>query len=170
MVTYFVVCVGVFLRNREPEQGRAGCRVQVIIHSRGILNTTRQSATTTPSEVTMKQGHRGHDLSSAPDKQPVWTNLRLVWPQTLVTGQPEMQAGWSLHFKLEVSQRHMSPNTYLSLLSPHQGFLRMIVSTNCLNQMFLNRPSYSAALFTVRSTSVCHDAGWPCSMVICMFP
>lgn len=43
-------------------------------------------------EVTMGQGHRGRDLSSAPDKQPVWPNLGLGQPQTLVPGQFGMHA------------------------------------------------------------------------------
>lgn len=46
----------------------------------------------------------------------------------------------------------------------------MCVSTNCANQMFLYRMSYSAVLFTVRSSSVCQDVGSTNSMVICMFP
>lgn len=46
----------------------------------------------------MGQGHRGRDLSSAPDKQPVWLNLGLDQPQTLVPGQFGMHApsiGWA---------------------------------------------------------------------------
>lgn len=46
----------------------------------------------------------------------------------------------------------------------------MCASTNCANQMFLYRMSYSAVLFTVRSSSVCQDVGSANSMVICMFP
>lgn len=56
----------------EPVWGEG---VQVIILSGGILNWPRQTATVTPDEVTMRQGHQGHDLSSAPDKRPVWTKL-----------------------------------------------------------------------------------------------
>lgn len=56
-------------------EGGAGCRSLPL--SGGILNWPRQTAATTPDEVTMKRGHQGHDLSSAPDKRPVWTNLGL---------------------------------------------------------------------------------------------
>lgn len=64
----------------EKGRARAGrrgvCRggEVVIIPSRGIFNWPRQTATTTLDEVTIEEGHQGHDLSSAPDKQPVWTN------------------------------------------------------------------------------------------------
>ena len=75
---------------------RGGGGVEVIIPSRGILNWPRQTATTTPDEVTMGQGQRGHDLSSAPDKRPVWTNLGLGQPQTLVPGQFGMHAPRSI--------------------------------------------------------------------------
>lgn len=75
---------------------RGGGGVEVIIPSRGILNWPRQTATTTPDEVTMGQGQRGHDLSSAPDKRPVWTNLGLGQPQTLVPGQFGMHAPCSI--------------------------------------------------------------------------
>lgn len=43
--------------------GGAGCRSLPL--SGGILNWPRQTAATTPDEVTMKRGHQGHDLSSA---------------------------------------------------------------------------------------------------------
>lgn len=56
-------------------EGGAGCRSLPL--SGEILNWPRQTAATTPDEVTMKRGHQGHDLSSAPDKRPVWTNLGL---------------------------------------------------------------------------------------------
>lgn len=56
-------------------EGGAGCRSLPL--SGGILNWPRQTAATTPDEVTMKRGHQGHDLSSPPDKRPVWTNLGL---------------------------------------------------------------------------------------------
>lgn len=60
----------------------------VIIPSRGIFNWPRQTATTTLDEVTIEEGHRGHDLSSAPDKRPVWTNWGgLGQTQTLVPDQ-----------------------------------------------------------------------------------
>lgn len=56
-------------------RGGTGCRSLPL--SGGILNWPRQTAATTPDGVTMKRGHQGHDLSSAPDKRPVWTNLGL---------------------------------------------------------------------------------------------
>lgn len=91
--TYLVFCVGgsfffplhalhllLCVRGRKKREGGffwGGGRVQVITPRGGILNWPRQTAATTPDEVTMKRGHQGHDLSSAPDKRPVWTNLGL---------------------------------------------------------------------------------------------
>lgn len=118
-------------------------------------------------------GSQGPDPSSASDKQPVWTNLGLGQTQTLALGQFGMPPPCSIAFSRRFLKRCGLLSTHLSL--PHLtsslvSIVSMCVSTNCANQMFLYRMSYSAVLFNIRSSSVCQDVGSANSMVICMFP
>lgn len=161
----------------EKGEGRRGCRGGPSVGhypGRGILNWPRQTATATPDEVTMGQGHWGHNLSSAPDKWPVWPSLELEccrhWSQVSLRCRHHLQWGVSAGVSKRASFFQRTSVVAPLYIFIRKCFMSACESTKWVNQMFLYRMSYSAVLFTVRSSWVCQDIGSPNSMVICMFP
>ena len=122
----------------------------------------------------MEQGHRGHDLSPAPDKRPVWTNLGLGQGQTLVPDQLGTHTPSCITYAFrQISKKAQSlPSTHLYL--PHfTSSLGSFVSICVCPQTVQIRCSCTECpilLSTVRSSSVCQDVGSANSTVICMFP
>lgn len=144
--------------------------------SRGIFNWPRQTASKTPDEVTIEAGHWGHDLSSAPDMMHVWTNLGIrptpdTGPRSVCNARLPAASVRLLDWGFQKGAGSPEHTSVVALLHIFiRQFESICVSTSCANQMFLHRMSYSVALFTVRSSSVCQVVGSANSAVICMSP